>query len=82
MTTRPAIAPDDPRHGTVAGYAAGCNCFSCRVAKSQWKNQRHRRISYGTWQPWVDAQPVRDHLHRLREAGIGWERAADLAGIP
>lgn len=85
MTTatriRPGLAPDDARHGSVAGKSAGCDCFPCRIAINQWKVRRGRRIGYGTWRPWVDAEPVRAHLKTLSDFGIGWERAAEVAGL-
>ncbi|WP_059038644.1 helix-turn-helix domain-containing protein [Gordonia desulfuricans] len=43
---------------------------------------RLRRIGSGTWEPdRVDAQPVREHVDRLREAGLSIARIAHLAGI-
>jgi hypothetical protein len=39
--------------------------------------------AYGRWnRTATDAQPVRDHIANLAEAGIGWMRAAELAGLP
>jgi hypothetical protein len=38
-------------------------------------------MAYGTWQPFVDAEPVRAHVRALGEFGIGWIRAAKLAGV-
>jgi hypothetical protein len=31
--------PDDPRHGTLTGHAAGCRCEKCRNAKSEYDKQ-------------------------------------------
>jgi hypothetical protein len=42
----------------------------------------HRRQGYGTWQPYVDAEPARQHILNLRSYGIGHERTAELAGLP
>jgi hypothetical protein len=36
---------------------------------------------YGRWQPYVDAGPAREHVRLLGSAGIGWRRAARLAGV-
>lgn len=44
--------------------------------------RRTRLKAYGRWEPLTDAQPVRDHIADLAEAGIGWMRAAELAGLP
>ena len=76
------IADDDPRHGSIAGSSAGCTCARCRKAKAAYAKRRSRRIGYRTWAPWVDAEPVRAHLRVLSAHGIGWERAAKLAGLP
>ena len=43
--------------------------------------RRARLSAYDQWRPFVDAGPVRDHLHTLRRAGIGRRRIAELAGI-
>lgn len=34
--------PDDPRHGTQAGYGYGCRCDRCRAAQSRYKADRRR----------------------------------------
>jgi hypothetical protein len=75
------LAADDPRHGTTAGAVAGCGCLHCRVAIGNYKTTRERRIAYGTWQPYVDAEPVREHLRILGAAGIGWQQAATVADV-
>jgi transcriptional regulator with XRE-family HTH domain len=38
-------------------------------------------ILYGRWQPYVDAGRAREHVRALSAAGIGWRRAAELAGV-
>jgi lambda repressor-like predicted transcriptional regulator len=68
-------------HGTYARYADRCRCAPCRKASSAYTTNRKRQIAYGRWEPYVDAGPVREHLGRLRKAGIGWMRAAQLAGL-
>ena len=50
-------------------------------AKSRYEANRSRMIAYGRWQPYTDAQPARDHLAMLSRHGIGWMRAASLAGV-
>jgi hypothetical protein len=70
------------KHGTYAGYKIHhCRCESCRKASSAYTANRKRQIAYGRWEPYVDAEPVREHLKRLSESGIGWKRAAHLAGL-
>lgn len=67
------------------GYTAyktdGCRCYPCARAIAAYNTRRDRAILNGTWHPFVDAQPVRDHLAMLATHGIGWRRTARLAGI-
>ncbi|WP_137991230.1 hypothetical protein [Streptomyces vilmorinianum] len=69
-------------HGTYVKYKLdGCRCYPCGFAESQYSRNRERAIAYGRWQPYVDAEPVRQHVRALGEFGIGWKRAARLAGV-
>lgn len=40
------MSPDDPRHGTTAGHAAGCRLTCCREARNSDERQRrkHREV--------------------------------------
>ena len=68
--------------GTYAKYKLdNCRCYSCCFAGSEYKTNRRRAIAYGTWQPFVDAEPVRRHVEYLRECGLGLRRIAELAGV-
>lgn len=74
-TTRP--------HGTNAKYhLEGCRCYPCSSAASDYDISRRRAIAYGRWHPFVDAEPVRQHVRALGEFGIGWMRAARLSDVP
>jgi hypothetical protein len=69
-------------HGTYAKYKLdNCRCYPCGFAGSEYKTNRSRAIAYGTWQPFVDAEPVRRHVQYLRECGRGLRRVAVLAGV-
>lgn len=78
-------------HGTKACYvfgpdgggdrSRGCRCGACSRANREAENERNRQIAYGRWQPFVDAGPARGHLKTLMGSGIGWKRAAELAGV-
>jgi transcriptional regulator with XRE-family HTH domain len=78
-------------HGTRACYVfgpeggqdrgRGCRCIRCRAANREDANERERLIAYGRWQPYIAAEPVREHLRALAAAGIGWKRAAELSGV-
>lgn len=59
----------------------GCRCTACRKARRDYENHRTRLIVYGRWQPYVPADRARQHVQALSEHGIGWKKAADLAGI-
>jgi transcriptional regulator with XRE-family HTH domain len=70
-------------HGTLAASKTNrCGCDPCKAAASRYDARRYRLKAYGRWQPYVDAEPVRQHVKRLQGYGIGWMRIAALAGIP
>jgi hypothetical protein len=78
-------------HGTRARYVFGagendvqgqpCRCDDCKAANRAAENQRNRQILYGRWQPYTDAEPVREHLRALSECGLGGKRVIALTGI-
>jgi hypothetical protein len=81
----------DRRHGTRTRYVWGpdesgtagvpCRCVPCTAAATAYERHRERQVLYGRWQPYVDAGPAREHLRALAGCGIGWRRAAALAGV-
>lgn len=73
MTERP--------HGYARYRLDGCRCYVCGWARAVYDDDRNRRLTAGTWQPFTDAQPVREHLAALAAAGIGQRRIAELAGV-
>lgn len=77
------VAPDSHReHGTRAKYVVEkCRCGPCKQANRQEDNHRARMEAYGRWQPYVDAEPVRQHVKALQAYGLGWKRIAVLAGV-
>lgn len=82
-------ATETRAHGTRARYVLGpgpgkgpgCRCAGCTAANRAAEHQRERAILYGRWQPYVDAEPVREHLRALFAAGIGRRRVEALAGV-
>jgi hypothetical protein len=73
--------PSHRRHGTRAAYVVDrCRCEACRYAIVVYERARERKTRRGLV-PYVDAQPVRGHLAMLSTEGIGWKRAARLAGV-
>ncbi len=75
--------PGSPHgHGTREAYVLDiCRCPECRQANAAAEQERRREIAYGRWQPFVDAEPARQHLRALSERGIGLRRAAQLSGV-
>jgi hypothetical protein len=70
------------RHGTRTAYVKDqCRCTQCRAANSAASKTAYRDRVLGRSAPFIDASPVRAHIETLREAGIGFERIAQLAGI-
>lgn len=48
---------------------------------THYESQRRKQIAYGRWEAYVDAQPVREHVRALREAGVGKRRMTELSGV-
>lgn len=69
-------------HGTYAKYKLdNCRCYPCAAKASEYNVNRERAIAYGTWQPFVPAEPVRAHVLVLRDCGIGSRTLAQLADV-
>jgi hypothetical protein len=73
MTTR--------AHGYARYRLDGCRCYTCGWAVSVYELARQKAIASGTWQPFVDAAPVRAHIIALKAAGIGRRQIAVFAPI-
>lgn len=51
-------------------------------AHRDYMRSRTRQIAYGWWQPWAEtADPVREHVRRLRRAGASYRAVARAAGV-
>ncbi len=73
------IPPDDPRHGTRAGYLAGCQQPDCVTAHTRYtKRYRARRDLHGKVR--VPSGRVRAHIQRL-QATMSLSAIADAAGV-
>lgn len=70
-------------HGTLGAHQIDrCRCTPCMQACRRYERQRRRLMAYGQWQPYVDAEPVRQHVEKLRAFGLSWMRVAELSGVP
>jgi len=69
-------------HGDVRRFFTGCRCLRCRAANADYRQDVARRKAYGTWNPFVDAGPVRDHVRRMMDTyGCGTYLISTLAGV-
>lgn len=69
-------------HGTLYRYKLGrCRCRPCKDAKNAYARHRERMIAYGRWEPYVDAEPCREHVKELMASGVTLGRIAVLAGV-
>lgn len=78
------ICPTDHRHGrTGTCYVVHkCRCAGCREGNAARERRRTRLKAYGRYDNGlVGATPVRAHVYELQAYGIGYMRAARLAGV-
>ncbi|MEU2924157.1 hypothetical protein ABZ636_03720 [Streptomyces sp. NPDC007251] len=68
-------------HGYARYRLDGCRCYTCGWARAQYEDNRQRAIQRGTWQPYIDAEPVRIHIRHLQDCGMGLRAIAAAAGI-
>jgi hypothetical protein len=76
--------PTDHKHAEVSTcyIIHKCRCEPCTTAQRDRARVRRRAQLYGRWvDPYVDAAPVRAHIYKLQEAGLGWKRIAELSGV-
>lgn len=71
------------RHGTKARYHIdGCRCEPCTRDAREYEQRKTRLIAYGRWEPYVDAEPARQHCQALMAAGMGPKFIAAASGVP
>lgn len=73
--------PGQPhKHGTRTAYVKDeCRCRDCMDANTAASHTASREQTFGRWQPYIDAAPVREHIADLRRSGVGLTRIAKLA---
>ncbi|MFI9154543.1 hypothetical protein [Streptomyces sp. NPDC053367] len=78
----PAAVREAPHHRNLTCVKVyRCRRPECRRRSADYDRNRNRLVAYGRWQPFVDADPVRQHIAMLRSYGIGWQRVYRLAGV-
>lgn len=83
----PPVAPDDPRHGTNAGYQAeyahggrAATCAACRAAEVAYQRKRSRLKAYGKPMT-VNAAGTIRRLQALMAIGHSGEVLAERLGV-
>lgn len=71
----------DRPHGYARYRLDGCRCYVCGYAVSRYNENRDKAIIAGTWQPWVDAEPVRVHIRHLQSCSMGLRAIAAAANV-
>jgi hypothetical protein len=68
---------------SAAPHAPGDAPVAARVPRSHrdYSAWRARQIAYGRWSPWVDAEPVREHVRCLRQRGTSYRTIARAARV-
>lgn len=80
-TPKPCPHPAQHQHGTYVAYTLDrCRCLPCVAATSEYNADLTRRHAYGQ-PPYVDADPVREHIARLRATGLGLKTIAKASGV-
>ena len=81
---RDCAHPGSPhQHGTRNAYVTdGCHCTQCRAANRAEERHRTDSLRTGCWEPLVDAAPARDHLHLLRQHGLGLDQIVKISETP
>jgi AraC-like DNA-binding protein len=71
-----------PHHDTLTCYVNySCRLPECIERNRAYNQRREAAKKAGEWQPYVNAEPVRQHLLMLAEHGITLYRAAEMAGV-
>lgn len=53
-----------------------------RAAHARWCARRRKLIAMGQWQPFVDAEPVRQHIRAINKAGMSTRILSEKLGLP
>jgi hypothetical protein len=78
------VCPDGHKHAAASTcfIQHQCRCTPCVDAHNARERNRVKQKAYGRFDTGlVDADPVREHILKLGEFGIGYKRVAQLAGV-
>lgn len=78
------VCPDGHKHATASTcfIQHQCRCAPCVQAHNARERNRSKQKAYGRFDTGlVDADPVREHVLKLGEFGIGYKRVSQLAGV-
>ncbi|MFD9070569.1 helix-turn-helix domain-containing protein [Streptomyces lasiicapitis] len=77
-----AVIREAPHHRSLYCVKQfGCQRPECRARNSAYSRRRYRQVGYGTWNPLSDAEPVRQHIAALREAGHSLPAIQQMARV-
>jgi hypothetical protein len=80
--TRSPAAIGDVAPGARTGSVPSMASLSGPRLHRDYVRSRARQIAYGRWQPWAEtADPVREHVRRLRRSGASYRAVAQAAGV-
>jgi hypothetical protein len=71
----------DRPHGHRLRYLAGCRCFHCRRANSDYERERQAARAAGDWNGIVDAAAARRHIRALSRQGVGRRIVAAVSDV-
>jgi DNA-binding CsgD family transcriptional regulator len=57
------------------------NNVAIRNASARWQVNRRKLIAQGKWEPFVDAEPVREHLRKVNAAGMPYMAISRRLGL-
>ncbi|MER5277738.1 hypothetical protein ABT025_18545 [Streptomyces sp. NPDC002809] len=55
--------------------------MAVRAASARWQTRRRQLVAAGQWEPFVDAEPVREHLRNVNAAGMPYMAICERLGL-
>ncbi|MFF9175929.1 hypothetical protein [Streptomyces sp. NPDC014793] len=76
------VVREAPHHRNLTCYTDyRCRLPECVERYNTWQQNRLRAVAAGTWKPFIDATPVREHLLELYAAGFTPHRVSVITDI-